>query len=811
MFQYYDDWIRPVSTRYEHLPNDLGYSYVRKFAGSSFPLSFDKFIVWMNYNGYIQTRLVRDTSLRNKAASPGEVTVSEEYADVGDVEENSIEHDVASTPNLPELIPTFRTNFNETAFFYPQLRTNAEGEAVISFTVPESLTAWNVHTYAHTKDFRFGRLDSIAVTYKDFMLMPNLPRFVREGDNTYLNALLTNRTAVPQNGEVTLTIFDPATEQVIYTETQPFHVDAGQDSGVSFRFVATDEYELLGCRMVASGDSFSDGEQHLLPVLSNRQEVTESVVMPIRGKQKRTFSLASLYNNNSPTATRRQMSVEFTANPVVYAVQALHELAIPDNEQSTVTWAAVYYANMLGAYIARNYPDLIKTSFNPDEAERNADVALQKLQQLQQSDGRWTWFEGMRGSDYITQYVLMTLVRLYHLTDTPAPADISLMIQRGMTAIYKNLPKEYDRDRSSVYLYLRTMSRLPIPNEEQRVYNAHLERLDTIHDITSVRQAAQIAYVLSRNGKQSSAERIATALKRAAVNTEEMGMYYDKIRDPYSWFNLAVPTQVAVIELMDAIGDYATADELKLWLLKQKQTRRWDSPVSTVDAVYALLLQGNNFLANTGKVTIKIGRKTFETKISSADGLSYLHESVTDVRTLRRPQTAKVTNKSNSPAWGAVYAQYEEELSQIAERGSGLTIEKNIYLERTNSDGHVGLLPISTSSRPQVGDVLVHRLVITGDRAMDFIRIRDHRAACLEPLALLSGYTRAGNLGLYQSIQDTYTDCFIDYLPKGTFVLEFRYRVSRAGSYEGGIASIESVYAPEFRGHSRSVKVQIEE
>jgi hypothetical protein len=590
------------------------YSFAFRQRGKSpAQAAFDYFTVWMSYNQYVNSTLAMTRR------------VEMYYKDI-EVRDEAQASALAS--------PAFRTNFNETAFFYPQLRTDERGEVHVRFVVPESLTQWNVQAYAHTRDYRFGSLDTTVVTSKPLMLTAHLPRFVRRHDNVSFDALVVNRSEGVQEGVVTLMLFDPATDKTIHTATQPFRLESGADGGVHFAYTLTDEARTLACRMTAATDAFSDGEQHLLPLLSNTQTVTESVAMPVNGRETARFDLSTLFNHNSPTATDRSMRVEFTANPAWYAVQALTELAPLTTTDNTIACLAAYYANRLAQYIVQQKPR-IAPLFDANMLDYRTELALQRLQELRRSDGRWPWYKGMDGNDNITRYVARTLARLSDLVGERLP----LVVPDTLAA-------------------------------------SDIARWDTLSVFPSIKAAAEAATALYKAGHTASAQRIGERLKAAAVHSDELGMYYDKLRDPYLWSNLAEPTQVAVIELMHTLGDEATVEALKLWLLKRKQTRAWNSPVATVDAVYALLLRGNDWLDDDSDVQIRIGRQTFTTDTPDSLGLLSIAASVSDVRTLRKPTTATVVKRDAGAAWGAVYAEYTEQMSKLTARGEGLHIDK---------------------------------------------------------------------------------------------------------------------------------------
>lgn len=768
-----------------------------------------------------------------------------------------------------------RTDFAETAFFYPQLHTNVQGEVSFSFRMPQSLTTWNFRGYAHTQDMMTGQMDATAVTSKEFMLTPNLPRFVRVGDHTSMAASVSNLTGKNLSGTVKLVLFDPMTDQVISTQQKKFNAGAGQSVGVSFLFTVTEKYELLGCRMIAEGGNFSDGEQHLLPVLSDKENLTETLPMPVRGEQTRTFSLADLFNHHSKTATNRRLTVEFTSNPAWYAVQALPALSQPRNDDA-ISWATSWYANTMASYIMNAQPRIqaifdswklqggtkesflsnlqknqevknillsespwvmeatseseqkerIATLFDLNNIRNSNTAALLKLKELQLPDGSWSWYKGMDGSLFVTDFIVEQNARIALLTGKPLEGGALDMQQAAFGYLHKEALQEYRSIREAEkvgnksegisrsalkYLYLIAVSGEKVPASVKEGYDYFLSKVAPSLSQQSVTEKAWSAIVLQKAGKVKEAQEFMASLKEYLTQTDEQGMFFDRTDSPYAWNNLKVPAHVDVMEAFEMVGSNATiVEEMKMWLLKQKQTQQWDSPVATANAVYALLYRGTNLLDNQGDVRIVLGNEVLET-ISPAKttvpGLGYIKKTFTDKKTVNTDEII-VEKRDPGIAWGAVYAQFEENLDKVVRQGSGLNVDKKLYVEMIVNNNR-RLQPVIGKTQLKVGDKVVVRLTVRLDRTMDFVQLKDQRAACLEPVEVLSGYRNVGDVGCYVAVKDASTDFFFDTLNKGTYVLEYSYRVDRAGSYEAGIATIQSAYAPEYAAHSASARYEV--
>ena len=770
-----------------------------------------------------------------------------------------------------------RTNLLETAFFYPQLRTNKQGEVSFSFTVPENLTRWNFRGYSHTKNMMLGTLDGEATTSKEFMLTPNLPRFVRVGDKTSIAASISNMTGKIQSGTACMILFDPMTDKVISTQKQDFAVEAGKTIGVNFLFTVTDEYEILGCRLVADSEIFSDGEQHLLAVLSNKEHLIETLPMPIRGEETRTFSLDTLFNRHSTTATSRKLTVEFAGNPSWYAVQALPSLALPTNADA-FSWATAYYANTLATYIINNQPRIksvfdswklqggtkdtfvsnlqknqeikniilsespwvlesqtetqqkeqIMTLFDLNTIHNKNSSALMMLKGLQNSDGGWSWYMGMDSSPYVTAFIVGMNARLIMLTHETPTDEVSAMQEAAFNYLHRSALKEYretlevrKKGKKSTgisgsilnYLYLIAISGEKVPAANQEAYTYYLSKVSELLSSSSEDAKAFAAIVLAKAGKIKEAQKFIASLKEHLTKTDELGMFFDFNNSPYTWSGMKLRTHVTVMEALSLVGgNDAIVEEMKLWLLKQKQTQQWHSPLASVDAIYALLMKGTNLLDHQENVRISIADETLQTTSpdkTTIPDLGYIKRTFTQQNILDS-RTIEVQKKDPGIAWGAVYAEYDSPIRDVKQQGKELKVKKQLYVERMAATNTVQLEPITEKTVLRVGDKVVSRLSIRVDRPMDFVQLKDQRGVCFEPIDNLSGYHWNNGLGYYIDIKDASTNFFFDRLVKGSYTLEYSYRVSREGTYETGLATLQCAYAPEYASHSVSMQVTVE-
>ena len=785
--------------------------------------------------------VLQEEMVETSAQEKVEMGSSEELAETGDIQ--------------------IRENFAETAFFYPQLRTNEKGEVSISFVLPESLTRWKFMGLAHTRNVDYGKIEATATASKEFMLQPNMPRFVRVGDKANIAASLMNLSDKGVKGTVRMELFNPETEKVFYSQKQKFDVKGGETGHVNFTFEVGDKYAVMACRMVADGDTFSDGEQRYIPVLTDKQWVTETVPLNVNGEGAHTFSLENLFNKHSKTASEQRLTVEFTAHPAWYVVQALPVVANPQNEDA-LSWATAYYAHSLAAFIVKENPRIkqvfdswkaqggtketfmsnlqknqelknillaetpwlteatneaeqkqrIATLFDLNTMNSQLAVSVEKLGELQNADGAWSWYKGMQGSRYVTTQVMEMLVRLNALTHQDADSRMQPMIQKGFEYLGKQAAEEYKSMKEAEkkgavglrpseqvlrYLYICALDgKAPVDEKVNRYF---IDKLSGEGKELTIYGKALGAIILQQAGKVAEARLFMQSLMEYSVVTDEMGRYFDTPKARYSWFSYKIPTEVAAMEAIQRITkDTKAIDEMKRWLLKQKQTQTWETPIATADAVYALMATGaSDLLANTGGVEITLGKEVIRTPADNAIG--YIKKTVSgDVMNIKK---VSVDKEGTGMGWGAVYAQYLESMDQIGEQGNGLSVSRQLYK---------GDEALNESAPLKVGDKITVRLTVKADRDMDFVQIKDDRAACMEPLQAVSGFRWSNGLGYYQATKDASTQFFIDQMRKGTYVIEYQVYVNRTGEYQAGIATVQSAYAPEFGGHTRGYRVMVE-
>jgi uncharacterized protein YfaS (alpha-2-macroglobulin family) len=788
-----------------------------------------------------------------------------------------------NTQNGQQANVTTRTNLQETAFFFPNLQTDANGNIKVKFTLPEALTEWKLMAFAHTQDWKTAYLSGTIKTQKELMVTPNLPRFFRQGDEVTIATKISNLTEKVQTGMVSIDLFDantlePLNETFGYKKVQQQFTALAQQSTVSnFTISIPDNlYQPVLVRVVANNESFSDGEEHIIPVVSNRMLVTETLPIAIRGNADVAFSFEKLLQaKSSNTLKHHRLTVEYTGNPAWYAVQALPYLIEFPYDCAEQTFSR-FYANALAAHIVAQSPKVaaifdqwkkVDTSALVSNLEKNQELksalleetpwvlqaqseteqkkniarlfemhqlakgldnAISKLEKMQNSDGSFGWFSGMNGNNYITQYILTGIAKLQHLNVAAAQTKtvkniFNKALQYADTELlkeYKQIKKEnLDKNNLSYaaiqYLYLRSFSNTEIDKSIQVAASYYKHQCKKYWMHQSNMMQGMIALTAHRGTDKATANTIIESLSERAIRNKELGMYWNEARS-YFWYQLPIETHALLITAFDEIQPNDTVvDDLKLWLLKQKQTQHWPTTTATADAVYALLQTGSDWLQNEPDVKINLGSWKIEANnTQKKSGTGYFSQSLSgnDIRPEMGNINVQVHNMASNAAasWGAVYWQYFENMDKLSHSGveSPLHISKQLFIEKHTDRGPV-LAPISEQSPLKVGDKVKVRIVLKADRAMDYVHLKDMRAAGFEPVNVLSGYKWNQGLGYYESTKDLASHFFFDHLPKGTFVFEYAVYVAQKGKFSNGISTVQCMYAPEFNAHTEGIRVNI--
>ena len=795
---------------------------------------------------------------------------------------DSIEDKKQEQPNFDNI--QIRKNLQETAFFFPQLQTDSEGHISFSFTTPEALTQWKLQLLAHTKTLESANITLTTVTQKELMVTPNAPRFLREGDQITISTKIANLTEKQLSGQAILILTDAISGQDITanllssssSETLDgvsFTVNAKENTQVSWSLNIPDTIQAVQYKVIAKSETFSDGEQNALPVLSNRMLVTETLPMWVRSNQTKTFTLDKLGTNTSTTLEHHKLTLEMTSNPAWYAVQALPYLMEYPHECNEQTFSR-YYANALASHILNSNPRInevfnqwrdtdallsnlekneelksilvqetpwlrdakseteqkkrIALLFDLNKMNNELQLAIRKLKQNQMPSGAWSWFNGGYANRYITQHIISGFGHLKQLNvDTGSNTK---MIENALEYLDKAFVKEYkdieknirnvdlNKDHLSQtqlhYLYMRSFfSDVKKTTEVERIIDFYQTQIKKHWLSRPLYSKGLMALVSHRYGDKKTTSKILKSLKETSITSEELGMYWKANTNSWYWYQAPIETQALLIEAFGEIeNDTETIDNLKIWLLKNKQTNRWKTTKATTEAVYALLLQGSDWLSVTDMVDVIIGgqqitpSKLEDVKIEAGTGY---YKTAWDGHDITPEMSkVKISKTGKGIAWGSLYWQYFEDLDRITSAETPLKLNKKLFL-KSNIDTGEEISEITPETDLKVGDLVRVRIELRSDRNMEFIHMKDMRASGLEPINVISKYKWQDGLGYYESTKDASTNFFFDYLPKGVYVFEYDLRVNNAGNMSNGITTIQNMYAPEFSSHSEGARIRV--
>ena len=743
-----------------------------------------------------------------------------------------------------------RTGEVSTAFFYPSLTTDSLGQVSVSFTVPNENTTWQFLALAYTQELLSGQYEAQTVASKPLMVSPNLPRFVRQGDHVTIATAVQNQSNSHQEGTVRFELFDPYTDKVLHSSQSAFILEPGENRTVDYSFTAPEGAELLGFRVKASTLQYSDGEQQILPVLPTRVLVTDSKPFYIPGGEQTVPVVMPGMEEKlkSPTVESLRMTLQYCNNPAWYAVQAMPALTEIDGSDA-ISISATLYANSLAASMARSNPliaravelwkasgnrDLtsllarneelkqvllsatpwvleadnqtermqqLATLFDTNRADRLSREAILKLQNLQGSDGGWSWFQGMSASPWVTMNILESFARLRALGVPLDDSTIHEMQVKGIGYLDQTIERQRKREPNApltyndiCYLHVRSSYLdIPLAGDMLGLHKAMVEQLKQWINFSTI-EKAYAAVALHRYGFTDVARDIVASLRQYAVTTPDKGMFWPNNRSSYGYSNSAVQEQCALIAAFTTVDPVATElDEMRRWLLAQKQTNEWESVPSTLEAIYALLYGGSDWLASSStRPVIVWGGKVM--KYEPEDPFLGLTELTLSGNQITAAEAeAVVSTDQQQPSWGALYWQYFDDVKNVSAASvNELAIDRQILVRQPSGT----YLPISQVA-PKTGDRVAIRLTLTVGQDMQFVCLTDARAACFEPVDQLSGYRCRESICYYQEVKNAETRFYFDYLPKGTYVIAYELDIDRPGDYTQGLSSIQCLYAPQ--------------
>ncbi|MEL1252561.1 alpha-2-macroglobulin family protein [Flavobacterium sp. DGU38] len=778
-----------------------------------------------------------------------------------------------------------RKNLSETAFFLPNLKTDSKGKVSFNFTSPEALTAWKLRLIAHNKDAVSGYLEKSVITQKELMVLPNFPRFFREKDTIVISAKISNVTAEAKTGIASLQFFDAATMQPIDAKMlnakniNNFTIPAFGNTTANWTITIPEGLQGVQYKIVAKSGNFSDGEENILPVLTNNMLVTESIPVWVRENSTKEYTFENLKNNNSSTLRNHQFTLEYTSNPTWIAIQSLPYLMEYEHECAEQTFAR-FYANALASEIISSNPKIATVfedwrkngklnskleeneelksiilaetpwlndaSQTEDEKKKNLallfdlekmktsqEATFEKLKKKQNSSGGFPWFEGGDESEYITRHILAGLGHLSKLSkDENSTSKTDEIAKTGIPYLDQKF-LEYHKTRTGNlkkgekllwlnpysdlhYLYTRSfyLEKHPLSDTLKKATKLYFERAKEEWLNYSIYEKGLTALTLNRFGEKETAKTIIESLKETASNNEDWGMYWISNKAGWYWYQAPIETQALLIEAFaEVTHDTKSVDAMKVWLLKNKQTKNWPTTKSTTEAIYALLMQGTDWLSVKDNTVIKIGdekiltKKLAENEKEAATGYIKMNWKAEEMK--KEMASVKIENKSKVAGFGGLYWQYFEDLDKIKNNsGAVLSVSKELYLKKNTLKGDE-LERITTKNPLKTGDLVTVRLVITTKEDVEYIHLKDMRASCFEPVNVLSQYQYKDRLGYYMSTKDAATHFFFNQINKGTYVLEYDIRVNNSGEFSNGITTIQSMYAPEFASHTKGIRVKV--
>ena len=799
-------------------------------------------LIGFTHDRYLRrnTRMAFGSAMYMVEESMPMLTMAKAQTDAVDEEDaHTMREVVVKAPSEEKVAPqvnfenaTIRENFAETAFFLPHLVSDKKGNVTIQFTLPESLTEWKFMGFVHTKDVDYGTVKATAVARKTFMLRPNMPRFVRWGDQAVVASSIINQSEEALKGAVRMRLLDAETGDVVLVLEKPFEVEADKTVGVDFDFDVKESWKDLDCEIIAMSGNVSDGEKNPLPVLSTKKEMVEAVPYYIIGGEDgaevtKTMDLGRLFNQNSTTAVNRALKVEYTDNPAWMCIEALRSVKVPA-EDDAIDYAASYYANTRLLELMETFP-VLKKHEDAEALKQQTEKVEQKLAGLQKSDGGWSWFNGMNSNYYTTLVVCEQLAKFPKTNER-----VKQMLDEGMKYLdhheleaYQNAKKRgvkiWPSNSELRYLYLSAqMPERAVDKEVQLMREDYLKKVEKTPQDLTIYGVANAAYTLRAFGHVKSADKLVNFLKDYTVEKPGQGRFYATDAAYYSWMDYRIPTQVAAMKAIiqkDRKDSYL--NDMQLWLISQKQVQKWDNPMNTIDVADFLLkvspmetfhevkmpvlVVDGHELKDVDYGTINTERDKLEGReanlVLQGNVLADVPETVLE----QGVKELEVRKQTPGISWGAAYATFLEDVGNVkAYATDELKIQRKFYVQSTGSEKW---MEYDRTQPLKVGDKLRIRHIITADRDMDFVRVSAQHPACLEPVRHLSGYQWMGGRGCYLSIHDSHFDMFFDWFTRGSSTVDMEYSIVRAGVYEVGISTVECVYAKQFGGHTEGQKV----
>lgn len=756
-----------------------------------------------------------------------------------------------------------RQHFAETAFFAPHLETAADGSVTLAFTMPEAVTRWRLLAWAHTPDLRTGMRGATVVTRKPLMITPTAPRFATEGDTLVFTAQVLGLAAEALSGRASLEILDPETlapvdASFLLTRREvAFAVAPQRSAAVQWRLRIPAGYEAVRYRIRAQAGAFTDGEEHLLPILPRTIPVTESQPFLLTKPGTHIVELPGYPPAAPATTEAEQVRLRYNASPIweaLWSLPYLRDFPHACHEQRF----ARYFGHVMALHLLRQYPaartaleaytaavpasqeqDLFPDAWPvgrvPSEAAQRRRLAalldapalawaaaetFKALVDGAEGDG-WGWFPGMPPDRFITQHILAGLGHLLHLGVTdPSLADFAGWETRRAVEGMDRLMLADQSSRSPDaqpgpphvsmldvhYLYARSyFPAVAFQDKAREAAEALQAQIRVVWPTLPPYAQGLAALALHRLGDAATPAAILSRLRSHAQSDSAGGLYW-RMKDGWKWYQGAIETQAVLIEAFATIlQDTTTVDAMRLWLLRQKEVQHWPTTKATTEAVYALLAFGSDW-TTPAPATLEIGGRSYA--VETFAGYPAPWQRTWTGEQLRPGLGRVVVEKTDEvPAWGALLWTYLAQADTLPPSQGPFRVEKQFFgVPR----GETALRPLQAGEPLAPGAKLSVVLTLHLERDMEYLHLTDPRAAGLEPPFRHSGYrSAASGLRYYQQTLDAATHFYFPRLSAGTHVLHYELRVMHAGAFAVGPATLESMYAPQYRTRSAGQRLRL--
>ena len=688
-------------------------------------------------------------------------------------------------------VAKIRKDFNETAFFYPDLLTDKNGDATFSFTMPDALTRWKLKILAHDKGLKVGNFEKEIVTQQPLMIMADMPRFVYDEDTLWIAANVINLSEETLSPTAKLEIFDEDNNpiELILSENNINigSISAGRSQSVRWKVAMQKNLNPLIFRFAVITDGFSDAEQHLLPVLSTDIFLTQTYSLTVDANTLKEYE----FNISNEGEKNHDIKLDFKANPVFYVIQALPYIAEGDEKYATTTFNR-YFVNMMAQQIVESNPNIkelladhkddtlselqkneevkaillketpwvldaqneaqqranIAKLFDTEVIDRNIASAYDILAQKQTVNGGWSWMAGMPESEYITQYILSGLGRLGDNTDMTGKAFHFL--ENEVVTRYKKLDTQKKKDNAICDFMtmkdLFAMSDFSYETSEQfdEAKTFYINKLYNDWKRYSQEEQAYIALILNRNGHNEKALLIIKSLRERGLKGNAIILEAFNEIDPN-------PEEI---------------DKMRLLILSQKRTNMWENERASVEAIFAIMNRGTDWTSEDAKISMIVGDNSVK---------------------------VFVDNQTNHTVWGGLYRQYFVPIDKVQKHNDAMKIKREIIVPEN----------------VKVGDKVKVEITFENSQDMEFVYLKDLRGACFEPTEQLSRYHWDDGLWYYQSTTDVSMEYFFESLPKGKHTVSYDLYVTKDGSFSAGYSYIQCQYAPEFGAYSNGSRISV--